>query len=432
MIMPRVSVVLALGGLASSFLTPQRAPRRSVARPRAHASAVPRMGITVDFMEYTIGNQDGAAVPCPVTPTRPDHPPERFEITEEQRHILTRDGVVHIKNVLSPEWLEYLRANSEWQIEHPHIWASPGVASGLYDYIQRNVWTTNTGFYNFLAYGPLSHVLAQLGGALTGQDGPCDEVRITTDLLMVNPNKGFKWHQDNQNGPVSFDDALRWWVTMDDTPADHGAPVYLRGSQNNTSVGEDAVFVNLANGDLPDYPELLEFRPKAGDMIIWHPKTIHKIDGPESQDWEKRKRRVLGGTVALNAAKFYNKEKVEFADMGRHDLVHGDPLANPHFPRIWPSIEMSEFDARMGGAVGRSVPGFFRMWSALFSKKTRDQFMSFNKVYNNEEKPLEVADELEAEPRAQAATAGGGGGFELPKLEMPKLELPKLELPKFD
>ena len=37
-------------------------------------------------------------------------------------------------------------------------------------------------------------------------------MRITTDLLMVNPNKGFKWHQDNQNGPVSFDDALRWWT----------------------------------------------------------------------------------------------------------------------------------------------------------------------------------------------------------------------------
>ena len=56
---------------------------------------------------------------------------------------------------------------------------------------------------------------------------------MTTDLLMVNPNKGFKWHQDNQNGPAGFDNALRWWVTMDDSPKDYGAPVYLRKSQNN-------------------------------------------------------------------------------------------------------------------------------------------------------------------------------------------------------
>ena len=40
------------------------------------------------------------------------------------------------------------------------------------------------------------------------------------------------------------------WVTMDDTPSDHGAPVYLKGSQNNTSVKDDVVFVSLEEGDL--------------------------------------------------------------------------------------------------------------------------------------------------------------------------------------
>ena len=40
------------------------------------------------------------------------------------------------------------------------------------------------------------------------------------------------------------------WVTMDDTPAEYGAPVYLKGSHKNKSVKNDAVFVNLAEGDL--------------------------------------------------------------------------------------------------------------------------------------------------------------------------------------
>ena len=70
--------------------------------------------------------------------------------------------------------------------------------------------------------------------------GETEEIRLSTDLLMVNPNSGFKWHQDNQNGPVLFDDALRWWVTMDDTPAEYGAPVYLKGSHKNKSVKSDA------------------------------------------------------------------------------------------------------------------------------------------------------------------------------------------------
>lgn len=78
-------------------------------------------------------------------------------------------------------------------------------------------------------------------------------MRISTDLLMVNPNKGFKWHQDNQNGPLVSGhggplDALRFWVTMDDTPADYGAPVYLRKSHLNKCVGKDDVFVNVSFG----------------------------------------------------------------------------------------------------------------------------------------------------------------------------------------
>ena len=186
--------------------------------------------------------------------------------------------------------------------DHPdpprrHIWASPGVASGLYDYIQRNIWTTNDGFVKFLYHSPVASALAQLGGAR-------ESVRVTTDLLMVNPNKGFKWHQDNQNGPVAFDNALRWWVTMDDSPKDYGAPVYLKKSQLNKCVPEDAVFVDIDEGDLPEYHDFTTFRPKAGDLIVWHARTIHKIDGPTSQDWGSVKRRVLGGTVAIDDATY--------------------------------------------------------------------------------------------------------------------------------
>lgn len=231
-------------------------------------------------------------------------------------------------------------------------------------------------------------------------------MRLTTDLLMVNPNKGFKWHQDNQNGPVRFEDALRWWVTMDDTPRDYGAPVYLRKSHENLSVDEDAVFVSLDEGDLPSYSDdMLEFRPKAGDMIVWHARTIHKIDGPLSQDWGKRKRRVLGGTVAIDNARYKDKEKVEFADMGRHNLRDGDPLADPHFPRIWPRPVPEERVARFQGAVGRSLPGFARMLSAMFSYKTMQQFSSWGNVVKIGNAPSQN-DDAEA-PQPAAAASGG-------------------------
>jgi len=297
------------------------------------------MGIKVNPWEYKNGVQD-PKLKVPGNP-QPLSPPADFTITADQIATLHEDGVVHIKGLLSDEWLEYLRSSTEWQIEHPHVWASPGVTSGIYDYIQRSIWTTNEAFSNFLYFSPLSTALAKLGET--------EEIRLSTDLLMVNPNNGFKWHQDNQNGPVLFDDALRWWVTMDETPPDHGAPVYLKGSHRNKSVKDDAVFVNLEDGDLSDYPEQLEFKPKAGDLIVWNARAIHKIDGPKSKDWGARKRRVLGGTGVMAGAKYYGESRALFSDMSTHALKDGEALQGPQWPRLYPSAVSSEYSARQNG-----------------------------------------------------------------------------------
>jgi len=148
------------------------------------------------------------------------------------------------------------------------------------------------------------------------------------------------------------------------------------------------------------YHDFTTFRPKAGDLIVWHARTIHKIDGPQSQDWGSNKRRVLGGTVAIDDAKYEDKGKVEFADMGRHDLKHGDPLADPHFPKIWPQPDPAEVRARFSGGVGRSPEGFGRMLGAMFSFKTMEQFTSWGNVLKEkkgDDGALNLEDELAQE-----------------------------------
>ena len=253
-----------------------------------------------------------------------------------------------------------------------------GVASGLYDYIQRSVWASNDAFAEFMYYSPLASALAGLGDA--------KELRIATDLLMVNPNKGFKWHQDNQNGPIDAfaeNTALRWWVTMDDCPPDHGAPVYLKGSHRNPTVGPDAVFVDLEKDGLLKYAEgdgLLEFRPKAGDLIVWHSRSIHKIDGPKSQDWGKSYRRVLGGTVAIDDVKYLGEGRALFSDMGTHGLKDGDKLDHALFPRIYPSSVKSERDIRKNGGCLRTAEGVQKVAGNVVN--SLGEMFSFGKVYN--------------------------------------------------
>ena len=264
---------------------------------------------------------------------------------------------------------------------------------------QRSAWTTNSGFADFLYYSPVASVLAkaaECGWFPEGDERGYHEIRVSTDLLMVNPNKGFKWHQDNQNGPLTCGhggklDGLRFWVTMDETPAAYGAPVYLRRSHENKCVDKDVVFVKLDEGDLAQYADdVVEFRPMPGDMLIWHPRSIHKVDGAPNGDWQGRKRRVLGGTVAIDDAFYQGKKKALFSDMGSHSLQQGDPLKSPFFPIIYPQSDPAEREFRAQGKVGRSWSGFKRMVGTLVTTENLSQFSSWAKVVQEGRKIKEV------------------------------------------
>jgi len=323
--------------------------------------------------EYNFGLQDPQlqlphAIELGITP------PEKFSITEEQIRTLEEDGVVHIKNVFDEEWVDYLRKATAHQVDQPHFWAFAGTASKLYDYIQRNVWQTNKSFSNFYYHSAMGHVLAQCGRT--------DEIRVSTDLLMVNPNKGFKWHQDNQNGPITWEEGIRFWITMDETPKDYGAPVYLKGSHQNSVVDEQAVFVDIEQEGLEDYKEkLLEFRTMPGDMLIWHPRTIHKVDGPADGIWTTY-RRVLGGTVAKGGAVYHDKRGSGgvLSDLGKHSLEDGDKLSSPYFPLVYPQFDKNEAAERDSGNVGRSPKDIVAKIGGLVSKASTERFGSFFKV----------------------------------------------------
>eukprot|EP00578_Thalassiosira_sp_NH16_P013699 CAMPEP_0181117356 /NCGR_PEP_ID=MMETSP1071-20121207/22468_1 /TAXON_ID=35127 /ORGANISM="Thalassiosira sp., Strain NH16" /LENGTH=409 /DNA_ID=CAMNT_0023201717 /DNA_START=407 /DNA_END=1636 /DNA_ORIENTATION=- len=327
--------------------------------------------------EYNFGLQDaGLTLPHGIKPRV--SAPEKFELTEAQIQTLEEDGVVHIKGVFDSDWVEYLRAATGHQVANPHFWAFAGTASKLYDYIQRNIWQTNKSFADFYYHSAMGHVLAQCGRT--------DEIRVSTDLLMVNPNKGFKWHQDNQNGPITWDEGIRFWITMDETPATYGAPVYLKGSHRNGVVDEQAVFVDIQEEGLEDYrEELLEFRTMPGDMLIWHPRTIHKVDGPSDGIWTSY-RRVLGGTVAKGGSTYHDKRGTGgvLSDLGRHGLEDGDKLSSSFFPMVYPKFDKREANSRDVGSVGRDPRDILGKIGGLAGKASGDKFSSFFQVLGSQ------------------------------------------------
>merc|ERR1712238_118554 len=201
-------------------------------------------------------------------------------------------------------------------------------------------------FANFYYHSAASHVLAQCGRT--------DEIRISTDMLLVNPNKGFNWHQDNQNGPLSWEEGLRFWISMDQTPKEYGAPVYLKGSHMNNAVSEEAVFVDI------------------------------EMEGPSDGIWTSF-RRVLGGTAAKGRATYNDKTGSGgvLSDLGNHGLVQGDKIDSPFFPIIYPQFDKAEAAARDNGEVARSPKDMVSKIGGMVGKTSSEKFFSFFKVLEN-------------------------------------------------
>ena len=365
--------------LSQSTLTE---PEQSTAPSKTTAKAMPgtekrKVLEEPALWEYNFGIQD-PKIALPHGIVQDVSAPETFQITEEQIRTLEEDGVVLIKGVFDAEWVEYLREATKFQTENPHFWAFAGTASKLYDYIQRNIWQTNRAFANFYYHSAMGDVLRQCGRT--------DEIRVSTDLLMVNPNKGFKWHQDNQNGPITPEEGIRFWITMDETPADYGAPVYLRRSHFNNAVDPEAVFVDINQEGLEEYrDDLVEFRTMPGDMIVWHPKTIHKIDGPSDGIWNTY-RRVLAGTVAKAGTVYHDKRGTGgvLSDLGRHGLEDGDDLKSPFFPIVYPRSDKYEREERDAGRVGRNFGDIVSKVGGMMSAASSKRFSSFFQVLGSQ------------------------------------------------
>lgn len=327
--------------------------------------------------EYHFGMQDNANIPLPHGIVRDVTPPEIFRVTEEQVTTLEREGVVVLRGVLDEDWVNYMRQATAYQVEHPHFWSLAGTASKLYDYIQRNVWQTNRSFADFYYHSAIGDVLRQCGRT--------QEIRLSTDLLLVNPNKGFKWHQDNQNGPIRVEDGIRFWITLDATPKDYGSPVYLKGSHCNSVVPPEAVFVDIDQPGLEDYKDnILQIENlQPGDMVVWHPKTIHKIDGSPSGTWSSY-RRVIAGTVAKQNTRYQDKRGTGgiLSDLGHHGLKQDDLLKSPLFPQIYPHSDPTERTGRDRGQVSRSFPEMISKIGGIMSAESAKRFGSFMQVVN--------------------------------------------------
>jgi len=316
----------------------------------------------LDLLKVQFGVQD-PGVPLPVGVER-GALPERLTLGPAEVERFEVDGVLLVRGAVS-SWVAYLREVVNFQVRNPHSLAVTASLKGGYEYVQINTWMTNNGIRDFLYYSAVGHVLAQLGRT--------EEVRISTDNLLVNPRRCLGWHQDAQTGPVDVEDALRFWAAMDPCRPGLGAPEYILGSHRDGVADRELCFVDLGGGAEVS-SRTREFVIEPGDLLVWHARTVHRLvvqeDGSSYADGAQR--RVISGTAVKRGARYWRRTKSGvMGDASGHDLRDGDPLQGPYFPRIFPQgVEAERLAREREELVARSPLRVFErklqaQWEAL-------------------------------------------------------------------
>jgi len=124
---------------------------------------------------------------------------------------------------------------------------------------------------------------------------------------------------------------------------------------------------------------------------------------------------VLGGTVALDAAKYLSGGRLLFADMGSHGMEDGDLLNHALFPKIYPCSDPAERAEAAAGGCTRTFEGVSRMWGGLF--KSLGEMGSFANVVN-------------IGPSKEGGGKGKSATIKLPSPPFPH-DAPEIPLPSF-
>ena len=261
-------------------------------------------------------------------------------VTDQDRDVYQRDGVVCIRKVVDQDWIELLRnqvdivrqdadahgvtgpSHSENMISVCYMWRKPGVIR------------------DFVFKSPVGQVVGEVIGS--------SFIRIYHDHLFVKPPKSptiMPWHNDESAWPVKGEMAPNIWVALDPVSDENGRVEFLAGyhqhcvkndihygfAQDQGS-GLCPNFEEQRNN--PDFPfRYVSFDMEPGDAVIFHPQTPHFSKGNFSNTLN---RSGLAVRVFGEDVRWWNTPyKALIPDVDETDRPNGEPPSGKYFPMIW-------------------------------------------------------------------------------------------------
>ncbi len=263
------------------------------------------------------------------------------KITETDIQQYEKDGVVCLRGMFDPGWIEYMRKAIEKAKDKPGPLAQvytkedePGHSWG-----DHAVWERIPEFRDFVFNSPGPAIAAKLTRS------PC--INLFYDHLIVKEPGTVQrtpWHQDQPYWAVKGRQLITIWTPFDVVPQQNALEV-IRGSHNgktynpfNFTTKEPFKGTNFE--PMPDVEahrglfDIVSFDLNPGDCLVIHAMMVH--GAPGNMESEHRRRVLITHWAGEDAR--HSQRAGELAinardpGLGEGDTLDGCPL----YPKVWP------------------------------------------------------------------------------------------------
>lgn len=273
----------------------------------------------------------------------------RRAFTDDELRRYREDGVVVLRNVLEPNWLRLIEMGLEEAQTNMSLtgrFMSRKVQGYGMDIF---LWKRVDALRDLVYYGPFARLAQRL---MTSQ-----EVRFFYDQMFVKEagtDVPTPWHQDLSFWPIRGEQICSFWIPLDHVDVQSSGLLYVKGSHKwpgrFKAISPDyvAAIIDESMDEVPDINaepskyELLSWDMSPGDVLAFHPLTLHGSYGNTSRT---RRRRALALRFTGDDV-VYSPSATRMPIHYRHASVPGGPLRGAAFPRILPEPDARERLAR--------------------------------------------------------------------------------------
>ena len=272
-------------------------------------------------------------------------------LTPSQVQSFNDDGVLHVKSAVSSDWVEYLLAFTDRQLEAPSQWVNDGAPGQRRDrmFTDRYLWQKNEEIHRYVLESPCAQLAAQAMGS--------SSARFYFDHLLVKEPETTAvtpWHQDIPYWPFLGKQVCSVWVALTPATVAGSAMEFVRGSHLDGNYYQPEVF-----GDRKDHPnaawtgkseavpvpdidadrsrfDIVGWDVEPGDAIVFSSWVLHGAGGNQSSN----QRRVAISTRWLGDDSVWHPHSGADPTVNPEDVsvLPGEyPADDRLFPKVWPA-----------------------------------------------------------------------------------------------